>query len=45
MSNERAALRTELLAKRAAFVAGLPNSVRNLAFRVLPNPVLEQIPA
>ena len=44
MNNERAALRTELLAKRSAFVAGLPNSVRSLAFRVLPNPVLEQIP-
>lgn len=44
MKNERAALRTQILAKRAAFVAGLPPSVRNLAFRVLPNPVLEQIP-
>jgi 5-formyltetrahydrofolate cyclo-ligase len=44
MSNERAALRTELLARRSAFVAGLPNSVRNLAFRVLPNAVLAQIP-
>lgn len=43
MKNERAALRTDLLARRSAFVAGLPNSVRNLAFRVLPNPVLTQI--
>lgn len=40
---ERAATRSALLAKRAAFVAGLPTSVRNLAFRVLPSPVMAQI--
>ena len=40
---ERAATRSALLAKRAAFVAGLPTSARNLAFRVLPSPVMAQI--
>ncbi len=44
MSNERAALRSEILARRSAFVAGLPQAVRNLAFRVLPSSVLAQIP-
>jgi 5-formyltetrahydrofolate cyclo-ligase len=42
--NERAATRSTLLAQRSAFVANLPPSVRNLAFRVLPSPVLAQIP-
>ena len=42
--NERANLRSSLLARRAAFVAALPPSVRALAFRVLPSPVLAQIP-
>lgn len=44
MPNERASLRSALLARRSAFVAGLPPSVRNLAFRVLPTAVLDQIP-
>ncbi|BAK67014.1 MULTISPECIES: 5-formyltetrahydrofolate cyclo-ligase [Sphingobium] len=44
MTNQRASLRTELLARRQAFVAGLPNSVRNLAFRVLPSPILALMP-
>lgn len=44
MTSERASIRSDLLAKRSAFVAGLPKSVRNLAFRVLPNPVLAQLP-
>lgn len=44
MISERQALRTALLAKRKAYVAALPASVRNLAFRVLPSPVLAQIP-
>jgi 5-formyltetrahydrofolate cyclo-ligase len=43
--NERAATRSALLARRSAFVASLPPSVRTLAFRVLPSPVLAQIPA
>lgn len=42
--NERASIRSALLARRATFVAGLPPSVRNLAFRVLPSPVLAQVP-
>lgn len=45
MTSDRTALRSEILARRASFVAGLPPSVRNLAFRVLPAPVLARIPA
>ncbi|MBU0556340.1 MAG: 5-formyltetrahydrofolate cyclo-ligase [Alphaproteobacteria bacterium] len=43
-NNERAQMRSALLARRSAFVAGLPPSVRALAFRVLPSPVLALIP-
>lgn len=42
-TQDRAALRTQLRARRKAFVAALPASVRALAFRVLPNSVLAQI--
>jgi 5-formyltetrahydrofolate cyclo-ligase len=41
---DRAALRAELRQRRKQFVAGLPASVRGLAFRVLPGPVLAQLP-
>jgi 5-formyltetrahydrofolate cyclo-ligase len=41
---DRAALRTELRRRRKAQVEALPASVRSLAFRVLPSPVLAQIP-
>lgn len=45
MTTDRARLRSEILSRRSAFVAGLPPSVRNLAFRVLPSPVLARLPA
>ncbi|MCW2411591.1 MULTISPECIES: 5-formyltetrahydrofolate cyclo-ligase [unclassified Sphingobium] len=41
---DRAKLRSSLLARRSAFVAGLPPSVRTLAFRVLPSRVLARTP-
>ncbi|MBO9582350.1 MAG: 5-formyltetrahydrofolate cyclo-ligase, partial [Sphingobium sp.] len=41
---ERNALRTRIRARRKAFVASLPASVRNLSFRVLPSPVMALIP-
>jgi len=41
---DRAALRTEIRARRKAFFASLPESVRNLSFRVLPSPVMALIP-
>jgi len=41
--NDRAALRTELRRRRKAQVDALPASVRNLAFRVLPSPVMALI--
>jgi 5-formyltetrahydrofolate cyclo-ligase len=41
---DRAALRSQIRARRKAFVAGLPESVRNLSFRVLPSPVMALIP-
>ncbi len=41
---DRAALRSEIRARRKAFVAQLPASVRSLSFRVLPSPVLSLIP-
>jgi len=41
---ERSRLRAELRARRKAFVAALPRSVRNLAFRVLPSPVMALLP-
>ncbi|MEI9852932.1 MAG: 5-formyltetrahydrofolate cyclo-ligase [Sphingomonas sp.] len=41
---DRAALRTELRRRRKAQVESLPASVRNLAFRVLPSPVMALIP-
>jgi 5-formyltetrahydrofolate cyclo-ligase len=41
---DKVAMRTEIRARRKAFVAGLPDSVRNLSFRVLPSPVMAMIP-
>jgi len=41
---DRAALRNEIRGRRKAFVASLPESVRNLSFRVLPSPVMALIP-
>lgn len=43
-ASERILLRTKLRQCRKKFVAGLPASVRGLAFRVLPGPVLAQLP-
>jgi 5-formyltetrahydrofolate cyclo-ligase len=43
-STDRAALRTELRRRRKAHVAALPASVRGLAFRVLPSPVMALLP-
>lgn len=45
LPTDRAALRAELRRRRKAQVAALPASVRNLAFRVLPSPVLSAIPS
>ncbi|MBO9671064.1 MAG: 5-formyltetrahydrofolate cyclo-ligase [Sphingobium sp.] len=41
---DRAALRNAIRARRKAFFAALPESVKNLSFRVLPSPVLALIP-
>jgi len=41
---DKVALRAEIRARRKAFVASLPESVRNLSFRVLPSPVMALIP-
>jgi len=41
---DRTLLRASLRARRKAFVAALPSSVRNLAFRVLPSPVTALLP-
>ena len=41
---DKAVLRAEIRARRKAFVASLPASVRNLSFRVLPSPVMALIP-
>ena len=41
---DRAALRSEIRRRRKAQVEALPAAVRNLAFRVLPSPVMAQIP-
>lgn len=41
---EKQRLRRELRDRRARFVGALPPSVRALAFRVLPRPLLERIP-
>jgi 5-formyltetrahydrofolate cyclo-ligase len=41
---DRAALRTALRQRRKAHVAALPASVRGLAFRVLPSPVMALLP-
>jgi len=41
---ERSRLRIELRARRKTFVAALPRSVRGLAFRVLPSPVMALLP-
>jgi len=40
---QRAALRTELRARRKAFVESLSPAERNLSFRVLPSPILQMI--
>lgn len=40
---DRAALRNQIRARRKAFFDGLPKSVRNLSFRVLPSPVMQLI--
>ena len=41
---DRSRLRAELRARRKSFVAALPPSVRNLAFRVLPSPIMALLP-
>lgn len=42
--SDRGRLRAGLRARRKSFVAALPPSVRNLAFRVLPSPVMALLP-
>lgn len=44
LPTDRAALRNAIRARRKAFFASLPESVRNLSFRVLPSPVMALIP-
>jgi 5-formyltetrahydrofolate cyclo-ligase len=44
MTSDRATLRSMLRRQRKAFVEGLPDSDRGLAFRVIPGPVLARIP-
>jgi 5-formyltetrahydrofolate cyclo-ligase len=43
-ATDRSLLRAALRAKRKTFVSGLPQSVRNLAFSVLPSPVMALLP-
>lgn len=44
LPTDRAALRKDIRARRMAFFKSLPESVRGLAFRVLPSPVLASFP-